>query len=423
MGSIRVLPATGRLFMDFRYGGKRCREYTALPDTPASRLKLARFLKQIEREIRAGCFDYARHFPGSRAAKKAGPESIGNLQAGISSRPISISSSPDFEAFAAIWVTENRIAWRESHRRTIDDVLRLHLIPAFGTRPVGTIQKADVMAFRARLAELPGRSSEKMSAKRINSVMAVLRQILDEAADRYAFAEAFRSIRPLKVRKPDIAPFTLAETQRIITGVQDEFRAYYTVRFFTGMRTGEIDGLLWKFVDFEGRQILIRETLVAGKRSRPKTEGSVREIQMSAVVLQALQRQRGEGAPDPNGYVFTNLSGNPLDHNNVTKRIWYPLLKSLGLAPRRPYQTRHTCATLWLASGENPLWIARQLGHTSTEMLFKVYGRFVPNLTRQDGSAFERLLVTSGTVAPATSPADAANQPVSSSNAKEPSNG
>jgi len=68
------------------------------------------------------------------------------------------------------------------------------------------------------------------------------------------------------------------------------------------------------------------------------------------------------------------------------------LLRFLDIKERRPYQSRHTAATLWLASGENPLWIARQLGHTSTEMLFKVYGRFVPNLTRQDGSAFERLL-------------------------------
>ena len=47
-----------------------------------------------------------------------------------------------------------------------------------------------------------------------------------------------------------------------------------------------------------------------------------------------------------------------------------------------------------LASGENPEWIARQMGHTTTEMLFRVYSRFVPNLTRQDGSAFERLLTT-----------------------------
>jgi integrase len=34
------------------------------------------------------------------------------------------------------------------------------------------------------------------------------------------------------------------------------------------------------------------------------------------------------------------------------------------------------------------------MGHTTTEMLFKVYSRYVPNLTCQDGSAFERLLAS-----------------------------
>ena len=33
------------------------------------------------------------------------------------------------------------------------------------------------------------------------------------------------------------------------------------------------------------------------------------------------------------------------------------------------------------------------IGHSTTEMLFRVYSRYVPNLTRRDGSAFERLLI------------------------------
>ena len=33
------------------------------------------------------------------------------------------------------------------------------------------------------------------------------------------------------------------------------------------------------------------------------------------------------------------------------------------------------------------------MGHTTTEMLFRVYSRYVPNLTRRDGSAMERLLL------------------------------
>ena len=48
---------------------------------------------------------------------------------------------------------------------------------------------------------------------------------------------------------------------------------------------------------------------------------------------------------------------------------------------------RHTAATLWLAAGESPEWIATQMGHANTEMLFRVYSRYVPNLTRKDGSA------------------------------------
>jgi integrase len=92
------------------------------------------------------------------------------------------------------------------------------------------------------------------------------------------------------------------------------------------------------------------------------------------------------------------MDSSALDHNLITKRVWYPTLKRLGLRPRTPYQTRHTAATLWLASGENPEWIARQLGHSNTTMLFQVYSRFVPNFTRQDGSAFLRLLEERATI-------------------------
>ena len=96
--------------------------------------------------------------------------------------------------------------------------------------------------------------------------------------------------------------------------------------------------------------------------------------------------------PGAGGLVFCNSKGEALDGPNVVKRVWHPALRYLKMRPRRPYQTRHTAATLWLAAGESPEWIARQLGHTTTQMLFKVYSRYVPNLTRNDGSAFEAIL-------------------------------
>ena len=57
------------------------------------------------------------------------------------------------------------------------------------------------------------------------------------------------------------------------------------------------------------------------------------------------------------------------------------------------YETRHTFASWALAAGESPEWVARALGHVDTSMAYKIYGRYMPNLTRQDGSAFEKQYV------------------------------
>jgi len=68
MGNIRAQPS-GKLYFDFRYLGKRCREITALPDTAMNRKLLTQTLKKIEAEILTGQFDYAKYFPTSTFLK------------------------------------------------------------------------------------------------------------------------------------------------------------------------------------------------------------------------------------------------------------------------------------------------------------------------------------------------------------------
>ncbi|MDE2298368.1 MAG: site-specific integrase, partial [Burkholderiales bacterium] len=272
-------------------------------------------------------------------------------------------------------------------------ILDQHLLPRFGHFPIGSVSRAQILDFRSALSALRGRQpGTKLSPARINTIMLILRQILQEAADRYEFTMPMGRLRPLKIPRSDVAPFTLEQSQLIIGAVRKDYCNYMRTRFYTGMRSGEIHGLKWKYVDFERRLILVRETIVGGEEEYTKTDASQRDIQMSQIVFDALKAQFE--ATGKLGYVFCNRAGEPLDTNNFTKRVWYPLLRHLGLELRRPYQTRHTAATLWLAAGEAPEWIARQLGHASTEMLFRVYSRYVPNLTRRDGSAFDRLLST-----------------------------
>lgn len=70
MGSIRHRSDTGCLFIDFRFQGIRCREQTALPDTPANRKRLGKVLSKIEESIANGTFDYRQFFPSSKNAAK-----------------------------------------------------------------------------------------------------------------------------------------------------------------------------------------------------------------------------------------------------------------------------------------------------------------------------------------------------------------
>jgi len=391
MAKVRARADTKKLFIDFRYQGIRCREQTLLSDTVRNRKQLETLIQRMEAKMLVGDFDYAEFFPGSKNLKKL--EEAGALpKNGEGVLGQSESTTSLFTDFADQWFLECKIQWRNSHTRNVESILNGSLKPAFKNKRIDDITKADILAARNKLARRKGRGTNGlMSPKTINSHMTILRMILTEAAERFDFTNPYLNIKPLKQQKVHIEPFSLNEVEKILETVREDYRNYYAVRFYTGMRTGEIDGLKWEYVDFEEREILVRETLIHGQTEYTKTDGSQREIPMFGPVYEALKTQY-EATGKLSKFVFCNRMGEPLDHNNVTKRVWYPLLEHLKLKKRRPYQTRHTAATLLLASGENPEWVARTLGHSSTEMLFKVYSRYIPNLTRMDGSAFERLI-------------------------------
>ena len=378
----------GVLVVDFRYHNIRCREKTNLTDTPANRKTLAKIIEKMEAEITLGIFDYGAYFPKSDKIEKM-KQLDDRVEACVSRKPI-------FKDFSKTWFEEKQVEWQPAYQQKIQIILDNYLIPFFGQKTLPNIKKSDLLDFRSSLAKVRyGKDNQtSLSVARINQIMIPLRMILQEGSDRYEFDTPFKGIKNLKEQKPDVHPFTLDEVWIFLNHVRHDYKSYYTTRFFTGMRSSEIDGLKWECVDFDRREIKVRSAIVDGIEGPTKTYGSNREIAMSQLVYDALREQKRYtfGKSD---YVFCNSQGKPLEHRNVNRRVWTPTLKLLGLKHRRAYQTRHTAATLWLAAGENPEWIARQMGHSSTEMLFRVYSRYVPDMTRQDGSAIDSLLLAS----------------------------
>lgn len=306
-------------------------------------------------------------------------------------KKIRFESCPTVAEFVPVWYRERAPEWKPSFQTTVEINLRCYITAVFGDWRLDEIDRGDVYQFRADLASGRGPTKRRLSNDRVNHILSTLRGLMREASERFRFPSPAETVGNLPVQIAEVDPFSLQDTRRIIEAVNPRWRDYWIIRFLTGLRTGELHGLQWRYVDFEHRKLLIRETVVNRVRQTPKTAASVRDVDMSPWVVAALQRQYGVTG-QYGDLVFRTKLGASVDLHNITNRIWYPLLARLGLARRRPYQTRHTCATLWLAAGESPEWIAHQLGHRDTRMLFERYSRFVPNLTRQDGSAFARLI-------------------------------
>lgn len=378
----------GNLYVDFRYIGQRCREQTLLADTKPNRKRLENFVSKMEADIQLGSFRYENYFPQSKKLEQF--QSLELMRSTNSHK----DSSSGFDSFSKVWLEEKKPEWRDSQISNVEDIFRIYLIPNFSNVPLNTISKAKIMTFRGKLVK-DGNNGRTLSASRINHIMTPLRMVLTEASERFDFDSPWKNIKPLSEPKSNVSPFTLEEVMLIINNVRADYKPYYIVRFFTGMRTGEIDGLPWKNIDFERRQIIVDQAVVNGVIGETKTAGSNRIIQMNQLVYDALIEQQIL-TKHQGGFVFCTKAGAPFNHRNVTKRVWYPLLRYLELDKRNPYQSRHTAATLWLAAGEAPEWIAAQMGHSNTKMLFTVYSRYVPNLTRQDGSALDKLLKDRG---------------------------
>jgi integrase len=367
----------GYLRICFRWQGVECKEGTKLKDTPANRQRLQPTLDQLQYEIDQGLFDYRRHFPhGTRVARFGGGEAQGR------------EAMTPFAQYAVQWLEANAYALTPATYRSYRTIIHAHVVPFFAGVPLGQVGDGHLKRFIAHLQALPGKGGRPMAPKSVNNYLAPVKQMLAEAAEkRVITSDPTVFVKRLRVPRPDVDPFTPEEMAVFLDQVTPHYRTYFQVAFLTGMRPNELTALKWGHVDFVHRTIAVREGRVWAVEGLPKTDGSVRDVDMLAPVYEALRRHRA--ATWLRGdYVFLNQEGRPVETTTLRRRIWYPALKRGGIRRRTMYQTRHTFATLMLATGENPEWIARQLGHTSTQMLFQRYAKFIPNVTRRDGSAF-----------------------------------
>jgi len=67
--------------------------------------------------------------------------------------------------------------------------------------------------------------------------------------------------------------------------------------------------------------------------------------------------------------------------NKAVRTFFRNALDQLGIRYRPPYNTRHTFCTLALIAGANVMWVCKQMGHSTTQMIPTRYSKWINGVT------------------------------------------
>jgi integrase len=158
----------------------------------------------------------------------------------------------------------------------------------------------------------------------------------------------------------------------------------------TGFRRGEVTGLQWNDIDFDGKTITVNRsiTTVKGHGSvlkKPKTEKSERTITVADTLITALSEYRnwwlkrrellGDYMED-NEYLFTQENGKAL-HPSTFIGWLKKILNEAGLDPHSLHSLRHTNITMQIAAGVPLVTVAARAGHARASTTTDIYAHFI----------------------------------------------
>lgn len=357
-----------RLQVAFSFRGVECRELMPPgPITQAAITHAAGLRAEVLRKIAAGTFRYSDYFPESPRAKQfdAGGRRVMlrallNAQLEVYERQVKNGTlkPSTLEGYAKAINSERMRFW--------DDVALAEATPS-------------------KLRDWIGGMG--VTAKRARNLITPLRSVFEDALndeliefnpfDRIALGKLLK--QTTKASDYEVDPFSLAEREQLLASARADERPMLQFWFHTGLRPGEMMALRWPKIDWVGRHARIDANLVSRTEVAPKTEAGIRDVQLDESAIAALQLQKAATFMAGQHVWVNPRTGTAWETDaQIRKTLWEPLLKRAGVRHRNPYQVRHSYASGLLTDGHNPWYVAQQLGHVDVQMVFKVYGKFIP---------------------------------------------
>src|SRR3954447_5869567 len=257
-----------------------------------------------------------------------------------------------------------------------------HVLPRLGGYRLRDLSPEVIVGFRTEL-ETAG-----VGRDAIRKALAMLQGILQRAVEWERIqgnpVKAVRKPRP--ERRRAVRPLPPATVESVRGVLLDDGRlgdaTLVSVLAYAGLRPQEALALQWGHV--RGRTLLVEQALVDGELKGQKTNRPPRTVDLLPSLATDLAEWRlASGRPHGDAYVFPAASGGPWqDHDwrNWRKRVYVPAAIAAGVDAPRPYDLRHSFASLLIHEGRHSIVdIAAQLGHDAT-MTLSTYAHVVAEL-------------------------------------------
>ncbi len=298
-----------------------------------------------------------------------------------------------FRVFAEEWEAKHLVMVRESTKCSYRRLLKYHLLPAFGDRVLSGIARADVQDFIARAAA-PG----ALAPKTVNNALGLLKEMLSAAVE-WGFLPSSPIHRLRKLRRPrrDTVLWTPAEIRKFLLAAPEAWRTVWLVGVFAGLRPGEVQAMRWagqNWPDFAANKIRVNCAYEATSKvlGPPKTDFAVRDVDMVPAVRQALEALPSRTA---SGLVFPRAGG-AMFARSTMGWTWEETVVTAGVPKIRPYDLRHTFASLLIMAGKNPLYVSRQMGHHSAGFTLDTYGHLMESVPKVQVEWIDELVFPEG---------------------------